>query len=226
MKNFLLLLLSILLFSCVGRDQTEVVGFNSKHLIDIYYSTQSIKIAMVDDAIGCFCNNFDNAYCSDEFAEFTNTRQSNTQQSVFSNLAAKNNDNCGWSVSFLQMKGVQPKPDDVVCNRALSKGISKIELESDANFDTEHPAGESLMDIITLEICTFEKELSKTSGFGFVMPTIKPYNSFSKDELKIVGNYFYLKFSKEPTASKKHNLTVTITFDDGEVYSDTVEVKF
>lgn len=226
MKNFLLLLLSILLFSCVGRDQAEVVGFNSKHLIDIYYSTQSIKIAMVDDAIGCFCNNFDNAYCSDEFAEFTNTRQSNTQQSVFSNLAAKNNDNCGWSVSFLQMKGVQPKPDDVVCNRALSKGISKIELESDANFDTEHPAGESLMDIITLEICTFEKELSKTSGFGFVMPTIKPYNSFSKDELKIVGNYFYLKFSKEPTASKKHNLTVTITFDDGEVYSDTVEVKF
>lgn len=226
MKKLLLFLLSILLFSCVGREQVEVVGFNSKHLIDIYYSTQSIKIAMVDDVIGCLCDNFDNAYCSNEFAEFTNTQQSNTQQSVFSNLAAKNNDNCAWSVSFLQMKGFQPKPDDVMCNRALSKGISKIELESDANFDTEHPAGESLMDIITLEICTFEKELSKTSGFGFVMPTIKPYNSFSKDELKIVGNNFYLKFSKEPTASKNHNLTVTITFDDGEVYSDTVAVKF
>ena len=54
----------------------------------------------------------------------------------------------------------------------------------------------------------------------------KMYSEYTTKELSVVGTWIILKLATLPTLSKTHNLTIAITFDDGEVYTDTAEVNF
>ena len=164
MKKLFLSLLSIpLLFSC-AVDEFCTYSYNAKHLIDVYYSSQNVRIETMPGTIVCLSDDFSTACYSSEFAKFLNLEQSSQMQRNFLDIAVKNNDNCEWQVSFTQMKDKQLTPDDVVCNTALDKGISKIELKSNLDFDAKHPAGTSLMDVVDMSVVVLGKELSKTSG--------------------------------------------------------------
>ena len=226
MKKLFLFFVLLLLNACLGKDQYETKGYESKHLIDVYYSTDDIRVSSGGGAIRIIAENFDNACFSKEFAEFVNIAQNENRQNQFLDLASRNNDNYEWNVSFLSLVNSPVKQEDVACNRALAKGIAKIELESSADFDADHPAGTSLMDIASLEICSFGKVLGDGSNAGYILALRKPYSSYSREELAVVGYYFYLTFDKAPKHTATHNLTLTITFDDGSEFSDTVEVKF
>ena len=54
----------------------------------------------------------------------------------------------------------------------------------------------------------------------------KNYSLYTKKELSIIGEELCLRFNTHPKNSKKLNFIATITFDDGEVFSDIVEVEF
>ena len=54
----------------------------------------------------------------------------------------------------------------------------------------------------------------------------KMCNELTESDLKILGNFVAVEFMKKPTLAKNQKLTITVTDIDGEVYSNTVEVKF
>ena len=51
-------------------------------------------------------------------------------------------------------------------------------------------------------------------------------SALSEFDLKVLNGNAALQFEKNPTLGKKHNITVSITDVDGEVFTDTVEVNF
>ena len=83
------------------------------------------------------------------------------------------------------------------------------------------------------EVSIKEKEdgtIEKVTGDEIILKTkkgeLKKYNEFTQKELSVVGPIINLSYGNLPTLSKKHNFTLTITFDDGEVFTDMVEVNF
>ena len=99
---------------------------------------------------------------------------------------------------------------------------------SDADFDKEHPAGVSLMDDVKLISYVYGDIVGKPISLKQINEAyqIKEYSNYTQQEMSVIGSELDLRFNSWPTLSKVHNFTVTITFDDGEVYSDSVKLEF
>jgi hypothetical protein len=108
-----------------------------------------------------------------------------------------------------------------------------INVTSDADYDNDHPAGSSLNDIFTLcgrsnqtyidggyietDECYIEKNLSEITAEDLIFST-----SGSHYSVGIAG----LRLDALPTLSKVHNFTITVTFERGKVFSETIEMVF
>ncbi len=120
-----------------------------------------------------------------------------------------------------------------------------IEITSDADFDDRHPAGSSLADIATFISSSVKPYIDN----GYVYPIYGDPGSAVKKLVSdlipedlvltgedrvtayrpipaVVGYFGALEFRQKPTLSKTHTFTVTLTADDGRVFSDTVEMTF
>lgn len=228
----------LLCYSC-SRDVTYFSNntYSAYHLINTYVDTNAPQLTSSFDYGEIFRIdiefNRDNAdfYFSKEFADVSKKKQNEEQLRKFMHLAEENNDILQWE-PWYETYGGSSKEQYYYRGGtfyALTKGIKQIKLVSDADFDEKHPAGVSLMDYVTLTTDIYSDLMGVTS-----LPTdviydtrrTKAYNEYTAEELSVVGTWIILRLATFPSLAKKHNITVTITFDDGEVYTDTVEVKF
>ncbi len=111
---------------------------------------------------------------------------------------------------------------------ALDKGLSKIEVTSESDFDQAHPAGKSLNDIAYIEFYSYAESLDTKINPKTMRDNImsKRISDLTAQDIRVIGNHMTIRFPDVATPLKTHNITVTITFDDGEVLSDSVQVDF
>ena len=127
------------------------------------------------------------------------------------------------------------KHQDTECNRWFSdpydpnsankggivywKDFVAIDVVSDRDFDTEHLAGSSLGDVVEYGGWSYW-EYIKNNYTGREENYISGYiNDLPEDGLCLVKELF-LYFNEVPeSAVGEHNLTITITADDGTVYN-------
>lgn len=228
--------------ACVGGDEFSKVCWQSTHLIDEYVEVENATLDIYNPDIPSIRLQFksDTTYPSQELYDEVmkwqlnggNYYNSPSLVSSFNELAKENGDfgfsnkysywvlgedaNCGILLDYGEILWR--------CNKALSKGISKIEVTSDQDFTHTHPAGSSLANIVIVDFTNYTTSLENKKAENIQVS--KLLSELTTKELSVVGYNLYFCFKSNPTLGKTHNLTVTITFDDGEVYSDTVEVKF
>lgn len=228
--------LSLLIFISLFISCNELGDYYGKdkyqayHLINTYVDADSPQIRVQNkEIIIFFRNKFSSNVCySAEFANVIGVEQSKEQLTKFISLANKNNDHLKWIVSYRThgyKNNMHYYADGSLV--ATTKGIINIDLVSNTDFDEKHPAGTSLMDIVTLKVDTFGDmvgiPLDKLDVWCYKS---KNYSLYTKKELSIIGEELCLRFNTHPKNSKKLNFIATITFDDGEVFSDIVEVEF
>jgi hypothetical protein len=124
-----------------------------------------------------------------------------------------------------------------------------IEIVSDADFDAEHPAGTSLIDIVTYDgqsskpfidsgyqMCYWEDKdkfyYYKNTNERPYYPVYKKVSELTEEDLMLIYGfggdivYGHLYFDYLPTLSQQHRITVTFTDERGEKFSDTVTMNF
>ncbi len=118
--------------------------------------------------------------------------------------------------------------------------FTAIDITSSADYDDEHPAGTSLGDIVMAEFGSAKpyidsgyKKYDKAVGrMGELKVCLinKRFNEFTPDDLTLLGydnSYLgWFNFVSGPTLGKEHTFTVTLTADDGRVFSDSMQVTF
>ncbi|MDR2894509.1 MAG: hypothetical protein LBU97_03505 [Alistipes sp.] len=114
--------------------------------------------------------------------------------------------------------------------RCLGVDFISVEVVSDAHFDETHPVGESLGNVVMFKSGSCKPYIDRGYMGEKYIPIEMPVSELEPENLILLGNQFndiaLLEFDREPTLSKMHNITVTMTADDGRVFSDTIEVVF
>ena len=163
-----------------------------------------------------------NYYYSEEIQILLNKNQSKDNLDTFNKLAEKNND-IGYNYTASYFPG-----DDF--RTTLTKGFTDINITSDRDYDESHPAGTSLNDIFRIAAYSYAKFLNgsdqiatdpddKTLGAMF-----KLCSRLEHDDLLLIGSN--IRIEPTHTSNVKHNITVTLTDEEGEVHSATVETDF
>lgn len=117
----------------------------------------------------------------------------------------------------------------------LGVDFTSIDIVSNADFDDEHPAGSSLGNIVAFRSLSLKPFID--SNYTIEGDTPERYTviqgllfELTPEQLVLLGRRYgdlaTLSFEKEPTLSKTHTFTVTMTADDGRVFKDTVEMTF
>ena len=122
--------------------------------------------------------------------------------------------------------------------------VVSIDLVSDADFDERRPAGASLNNIV--EFSAFAVKSWIDNGYtneGLDHKSTSIYqvctalSEFSAGDFLLIGDADMqwndramrlgaLRLYLDPTLSKSHNFTVTVTMSDGRIFSDTVHMDF
>ena len=131
-------------------------------------------------------------------------------------------------------------------NKAIFNTFVKMDIVSDSDFDEGHKAGASLSDIVRFvgmsasdyigSGCTeaydwktvpdiFDAVGWKNHKFGY-SPVEMLLSEVGEDDLKLISPMFYLNFEKQPTLSRMHNLTLTVTDNKGKTLTVTWEQQF
>jgi hypothetical protein len=230
-QKLLALLILCLCDSCYEGDYYGTGEYQAYHLINTYVDVNAPQLNATQEGVSIsFMTRDANYYYSKEFATVSKKEQSEEQLLRFIELAGKNNDFFTWKEGYYthgfninKMNYFRGGSLD-----AITKGVAKIELVSDADFDKEHPAGVSLMDDVKLISYVYGDIVGKPISIKQINEAykIKEYSNYTQQEMSVIGSELDLRFNFWPTLSKVHNFTVTITFDDGEVYSDSVKLEF
>lgn len=231
MKNLLKLFFILLVSSfasCSTNDSDNT--FQSYHLIDSYYETENAAVVANRNVIEIsFVSNYlKGAYHSREYAQIAGINQSEASAAKFIELAEANNDFHKWQVPYTTVGGTFSK---AYSNTALVSGIAGIELTSDADYDETHPRGTSLTNMITLLIDSYGEHIGKDltgtdTASNLFGEKKKSYRSFTQQELSVVGPWMTIYIDKLPTLAIKHNLKLTITFNNGDQFEKLLSVSF
>ena len=252
MKKLLVILCYLLITSCIGWKEYSSITWKSNHLINRYIEVDNISCAAIDTPNAYIVIRFlgDNIYPSpelynevmkwkvvgegDETFPFCKPVYYGNESYVdtFNKLAQKNGDGgfafkyTYWVLGEDAKKGTLEGFNDIESEvlTAITGRITNLEISSDMEFDSEHPMGSSLMDIAYLDFCSYAPILRSKE---YSNPKIsKRFEELSSEDFKIIGATIHLSFTSKPTTSNIHNMTITITFDDGKVFSETVKLEF
>lgn len=168
------------------------------------------------------------------------------QKEAFDRLCEKHGDT-GYNREVRFMKKA------ILCDY-IDDNIISVMVTSDSAYDEHHPANTDLGDVIEFlavsplkyirsgykdlydwnncPLTEYEKSLYEIGYLSRELHLTKTnLSEVKKSNLELIGNgllypAFYLKLLKMPYLSKEHTFTVTITIEDGRVFSDNVTISF
>ncbi len=119
---------------------------------------------------------------------------------------------------------------DIIDVRCTFPDVVRYDVVSNIDFDDRHPAGSLLNDLMTIRFHSVQKYID--SGYtGYPDPfyreeTMPLPDMMSYDMRLLCGSLGDLIFTKKPDVPAVHRITVSVTTENGKVYSDTIEYDF
>ncbi len=106
--------------------------------------------------------------------------------------------------------------------------MTNMEMVSDADYDTAHPAGTSLNDILMIEFWAADEFIA--NGFSYVgtgnRPDgsyVEPLDVFVSKQRRLIAFEFKATFVKGPDQTGSHRFTITYTNEDNVVLTTTTD---
>ena len=226
MKRLILLSIAAVLL-LLGCDRAKTVLFRS--YITIYYYSKNIQLKITDDGNIAIYKEYTSENVNIKTASYS-FKSKGEEKKRYDELCKIHND-----MSYNQKRSYIVAP---LWGRCSAIDFKEIDVISDKDFDSEHPAGTSLKDIVRFVSISpkkfidsgyketfnwrrnkpkiFKKESMISSMFHEETENYFPINGLlkdiGKDEMQMLpeDTHGILFFDKEPTAEKEHTLTVTI----------------
>lgn len=108
---------------------------------------------------------------------------------------------------------------------ALDRNIDSIELISDKAFDSSHPAGSSLLDLVIVRFNSYYGFIQRGYKSGMNSEYVWGNELKNKDLYVLMGpNYLEFHFEKQPEYDAQHTLQLIVNYSSGEqtsYYADT-----
>lgn len=150
---------------------------------------------------------------------------------LYEELCKKHGDRVNPPVDFYQAHQLVPKTPYSVID------FQSLEVFCSEDFDAEHPAGCSLLDILHFATMTPNRVLRNNYQVYFDTDVLcnkdgvqwfnvyKRATDVKQDDLSII-NFLYLSFDKLPEPVGPRNIKVRLTADDGKVYDFETVLTF
>ena len=242
MKRLILLSIAVLLL-LLGCDRAKTVLFRS--YITIYYYSKNIQLKITDDGNIAIYKKYTSEDVNIKTASYS-FKSKGEEKKKYDELCKIHND-----MSYNQKRSYIVVP---IWGRCSAIDFREIDVVSDKNFDSEHPAGTSLKDIVRFVSVSpkkfidsgyketfnwrrnkpkiFKKESMISSMFHEETENYFPINGLLKDigsdEMQMLpeDTHGILFFDKEPTAEKEHTLKVTIDIGERKKLVRTITKVF
>ena len=242
MKRLILLSIAVLLL-LLGCDRAKTVLFRS--YITIYYYSKNIQLKITDAGNIAIYQKYSSEDVNIKTASYS-FKSKGEEKKKYDELCKIHND-----MSYNQKRSYIVVP---IWGRCSAIDFREIDVVSDKNFDSEHPAGTSLKDIVRFvsvspkkfidsgykETFNWEKNEPNFFAKDSMIPTMFqpeswnyfPINGLLKDigtdEMQMLpeNTHGILFFDKEPTAEKEHLLKVTIDIGERKKLVRTITKVF
>ena len=242
MKRLILLSIAVLLL-LLGCDRAKTVLFRS--YITIYYYSKNIQLKITDDGNIAIYKKYTSEDVNIKTASYS-FKSKGEEKKKYDELCKIHND-----MSYNQKRSYIVAP---LWGRCSAIDFREIDVISDKDFDSEHPAGTSLKDIVRFVSVSpkkfidsgyketfncrrnkpkiFKKESMISSMFHEETENYFPINGLLKDigsdEMQMLpeDTHGILFFDKEPTAEKEHTLKVTIDIGERKKLVRTITKVF
>lgn len=137
----------------------------------------------------------------------------------YDNLCMQNND-MGYNREYEFFYDKTPEI------RSIYPDIVDVEIMSNIDFDSAHPAGTSLKDCVDFSAKTYKEFIDNNYPSNDPCKTTTPLNELKEKDLQLLAPYFSLSFNRKPERNKSHGLTITVTDKDGKSYTSYLEYRF
>ena len=243
MKRVIFLSLAAVLL-CMGCDISKTELFKS--YINTYYYSENIQIKITDAGNIAIYREYTSENVNIKTASYS-FKSKGEEKKRYDELCKIHND-----LSYNKKRSYIVVPIWGICSAI---DFREIDVISDKDFDSEHPAGTSLKDIVRFvsispkkfidsgyketfnwekkEPKIFKKEEETDKLFDYSeLKNYFPINGLLKDigtdEMQMLpeDTHGILFFDKEPTAEKEHTLTVTIDIGERKKLVRTITKVF
>ena len=242
MKRLILLSIAAVLL-LLGCDRAKTVLFRS--YINIYDYSENIQLKITDAGNIAIYQKYSSEDVNIKTASYS-FKSKGEEKKKYDELCKIHND-----MSYNQKRSYIVVP---IWGRCSAIDFREIDVVSDKNFDSEHPAGTSLKDIVRFvsvspkkfidsgykETFNWEKNEPNFFAKDSMIPTMFqpeswnyfPINGLLKDigtdEMQMLpeDTHGILFFDKEPTAEKEHTLKVTIDIGERKKLVRTITKVF
>ena len=242
MKRLILLSIAAVLL-LLGCDRAKTVLFRS--YINIYDYSENIQLKITDAGNIAIYQKYSSEDVNIKTASYS-FKSKGEEKKKYDELCKIHND-----MSYNQKRSYIVAP---LWGRCSAIDFREIDVISDKDFDSEHPAGTSLKDIVRFVSVSpkkfidsgyketfnwrrnkpkiFKKESMISSMFHEETENYFPINGLLKDigsdEMQMLpeDTHGILFFDKEPTAEKEHTLKVTIDIGERKKLVRTITKVF
>ena len=242
MKRVIFLsLVAVLLF--MGCDISKTILFKS--YVTRYFYSENIQLRITDAGNIAIYREYmsENKKVKTAIYSF---KSKGEEKKIYDELCKIHND-----VSYNQKRSYIADP---LWGKCSAIDFREIDIVSDKDFDTEHPAGKSLKDVVRFVsispkqfidsgyTATFDWKKNEPEFFakdpmipsmfqsetGCHFPINGLLSDIGKDEMQMlpVNTHGILFFDKQPTAEKEHSLTVTIYTREGKKFVRNITKVF
>ena len=242
MKRVIFLSLVAVLL-CMGCDISKTILFKS--YVTRYFYSENIQLRITDAGNIAIYREYmsENKKIKTAIYSF---KSKGEEKKIYDELCKIHND-----LSYNQKRSYIADP---LWGKCSAIDFREIDVVSDKDFDTEHPAGRSLKDVVRFvsispkqfidsgytatfdwkknEPGFFAKDPMIPSMFRYEKENHFPINGLlsdiGKDEMQMlpVNTHGILFFDKQPTAEKEHSLTVTIYTREGKKFVRNITKVF
>jgi len=117
--------------------------------------------------------------------------------------------------------------DMITTQKCLYPDVISYIVSADKDFDSSHPAGTSLNDLLTISYSSYERFIQSGYDESISAPAdyTKPLSEVRSLSL-LERNYGILHFTKAPDKSGTYTINITIHCNEGSVFKTSVEVEF